>query len=241
MQQLLERQFTWGGFLLIALSLILLYFLLKYTKRVLSKSWFTSRYQKRAERILHYALLAYEPLAFLILGSVFVMINPVFHGVLLLLLLLGGFGHVKNYFSGRIIQFDRSVMPGKRMKVQNDDGIIYNMGRLGMRLKTNKGIQYINYSKLITEGYLLSAGEEIGGFYHLKIRPEENNSHQNHMLYLMDRLAAAPYLDRRHKPQIIHSKKESEEMSVRIIVKEKEHLRDLIHLINEWGYLCEIV
>ncbi len=241
MENFFISQFTWQRLLLVAISLLALFFLLKFLDRILGRFNFLGKYQEIVKNCIHYTLLIYEVLALLILGSVFVLINPQFHGILALIVVVGGFTHIKNYFSGRIVQYDNSINVGKRLKTENVQGIISDMGRLGIKVRTKKGLQFINYSNLVNHGYMLLSGDEVGGFYQLNIKPNEIDEKIDYHVQLIDLLATTPYLDWNHKPQIIPSKDDTKSIQARVVVKEESHLHDLITLINEWGYSCRVV
>lgn len=240
MENIWLSRFSWGDFLQIALVLIAVYFVLQFLQRVLRKTNFLGRFQEWACSLVHHLLLVYELIVILLLGAAFVLIYPAFHGLLLLILVIGGFSHIRNYISGRVMQFDGGVSIGKQLKIDTLQGIITHIGRLGLQLKTNKGSQFINYSKLMDEGYLLLSGKEIGGFYNLKISPENIENGNNHLQRLIDLLATAPYLDTSHKTELLTNRDQDNQWNAKVLVKEESHLFDLIDLLREWGYVCKI-
>ena len=185
-------------------------------------------------------LLFYEPLVLLILGSVFVLVNPPFHGMVMAILVIGGFTHIKNYISGRIIQLDKTISLGNRMKIENQKGIISKIGRLGLQLKAEKGTQFINYSKLMEDGFMLLSGEEIGGYYNLKITPKAINEKTNYTQQLLDFFATTPYLDWNFKPHLSVTDGETAAMNAKIMVREDSHLQDLVKVIEERGFVCKV-
>ncbi|MEM1214984.1 MAG: hypothetical protein AAGJ82_04830, partial [Bacteroidota bacterium] len=93
-----------------------------------------NNWQQISERLLSYFLLLFEPLAVLVLGSYFVLIHPFFHGLIVLLLLVTNFSHLRNYFSGRVVRFDSASRIGNRLSSQQTTGLITKIGRLGLRL-----------------------------------------------------------------------------------------------------------
>ena len=244
MDNYLSSQFSWGDFLTIAVVLIALYFLLQFLHQLLERFQLMGNFQKRLKKWIYHLLVFYEPLVILILSSVFVLINPLFHGLLLGLLLLIGFSHVKNYMSGRIVQFNNSIDIGKNLSTNGLHGIISKIERLGLKVSTHKGLFFISYSQLLEQGYLVESGEEIGGLYHLKIVPTEESDDKektNHILQLMDLLATAPYLDWNHQPKLVPSNEASRHINAHIIIKEESHLQDLMQLMEEWGYQCKTI
>ena len=240
MEYLTLHQFTWVSFMWIALALGGLYFVLRFLDRALIKAGFLRNFQAPAKKLVHTLLLIYELLVIVILAVVFVLINPVFHGLLLLPLVVGGFQHIKNYLSGRIVQFENSFAVGKRLKIDHTQGAIARIGRLGLQLKTSSGLFFISYSQLLADGYLLISAEEIGGFYHLLISPEAGSEKPGTATQLMDLLVTAPYLDWSQKPELVPSD-DNNQFNARIWVKEESHLHDLITLIKEWGFSCKIL
>ena len=241
METLWNSQFNWRELLTIAFALIAFYFALRFIRRFLPRLAPSERIQAPVKNGIHYLLLIYEPLALLLISSVFIMINPFFHGLLLVLLLLPGFAHMRNYISGRIVQFDDAIAVGKRLQMQDIQGIIAERGRLGLKLRTGKGLHFINYSNMLSEGYLLMSGEEIGGLYHLKIRPNEPEEKTDYAVRLMDLLASTPYLDWTQRPELVPSTHNDHQYEARVLVKEENHLLDLVALIEDWDYSCKIL
>ncbi len=236
---MIDIQYTWGNWLTTLFGLAALYLLLRFLNKRLSRINFFGKYQNRVQRIIHTVLLVYEPLALLILGIGFVLINPTYNGLGLGLVLLVGFNHFRNYTNGRLVLFDKNIKKGNKIATGNLSGIISEMGRLGVRLKNEKGLHFVNYSKLLSEGYLLRSGEEIGGYHKLKIAPKEKETLSRDKI--MDLLSAAPYLDWHYRPELSFPKKIEGHINARVSVKEKSHLLDLLALIEEWGYEAEVI
>lgn len=240
MDDFLSTQFTWWEFFLIAILLVGLYFVLKLLERLMGKFTILKNYQITIRNLVGNTLLIYEAIVWLILGGVFILINPPFHGILVLAVLVGGFSHVKNYFSGRIVQYDNSIAVGKRLKTNESQGIISRTERLGLKLRTKKGLQFINYTKLISDGYTLLSGEEIGGYYQLNILPVEQDEKKNYAMQLTDLLNGTPYIDWNHKPIVISPKDLTKPIKAQVVVREETHLNELIRLIHEWGFTCKV-
>ncbi|MFT6321123.1 MAG: hypothetical protein ACJAT4_002052 [Granulosicoccus sp.] len=238
---LTKQYFTWSKFFLSSLFFLGLYFLLEFLSRVLTKYNFLGKFQSDVKSIIRHSLLVFEAVALLILGSAFVLIDPIYHGILAAIILAVGFSHIKNYFSGRIVQFDQSVVEGKRLKTLDSQGVIFKKGRLGLKLRTQKGVQFINYSSLISDGYTLLTGIEVGGFYELKIQPKDLEVKKDHLNILRDLFTTTPYLDMSHKPQLEKVDDESKTILARVEVKEESHLQDLVTLIKERNFSCQVI
>lgn len=235
MLEYLNNQFSLGDFLVIALALLAFYFALHFANRLIKSATFLKSWQPKVQQVIYYLLLIYEPLVIIILVSAFILINPLFDGLLIGLLLIAGFSHVRNYTSGWLILADSNIAVGKKIKTGDLQGIISDLGRLGLHLQTRDGIHYISYSKLQKDGYAVIAGEEIGGFYYLKITPTDEQKAGNHLIRIIELLASAPYVDRNHKPELLANKIENC-LEARVLLKEETHLFELLALIEEWGY-----
>ncbi|MGK0363249.1 MAG: hypothetical protein ACI85O_000293 [Saprospiraceae bacterium] len=234
-------QYTWANLLEIAIFLVVFWFVLLFFRDVFKRTHWFGKSQDTVQRVMDILLLLFEPLAILLLIGVFVFVNPWLHGLTVLMILTGGFNHFRNYLSGRIVRFDKKIDAGKSIRTENAQGIIDSRERLGLRIKTSKGIQFIGYSNLLKNGYMLLADKEIGGFYHLRITPEENNKTKNHLQYLFDLLVTTPFIDHSFKPEFIETEDKADVISMQVSVREKTHLSELTNLIKERGYLCKIL
>ena len=240
MSQFSEFQFTWTNFLIAALALWALNFLLHILKNILQKTGSLGRYNDVAVRWIRNILVIYELAVVLILTSILVLINPYFHGLIVGILLIAGFGYFKNYILGRIVLLENALKVGNQMNIQNYNGIISKIMRPGLQLKTSEGLQFISFSQLFNEGFMVVSRKEVVGFYNLTIVPQEPNEKINYITQLTDLLTSAPYLDRSHKPEF-HLKEETPwEIETKVMVKEESHLYDLIALIKERGFNCKI-
>lgn len=236
-------QYSWTNLLEIAVLLVIFWFVLLFLKNIFIRTRWFGKSQDSVQRGMDILLLLFEPLAILLLLGVFVFINPWLYGLIVSLVLVGGFNHFRNYLSGRIVRFDKKIEEGKSIKTEKVQGIIDSRERLGLRIKTGKGIQFVGYSNLLKNGYMLLADKEIGGFYHLRITPEESNQTNNHLQYLFDLLVTTPFIDRSFKPEFLETedKDKAEVISMQVSVREKTHLSELTNLIKERGYLCKIL
>lgn len=235
MEALMQPYFNWTNLIVVALLLWGGYLLLSYLKRSLQGSTFLGRYQRRTMEVLSVFLLLYEPITVLTLTMIFLFINPFTHGIMILVVILAIFTRIRDYVSGRIIQTSSLLVEGKRMKTAKSTGVISRIGRMGLYLQTGEGLHFVNYSNLLTEGYSLATGKEIGGYYQLHIRPEVLDEFKP-LQFLEDKFVSTPYLDRTFKPELTLNEKNHREILARIAVREDQHLRELLDLLAEWGY-----
>jgi hypothetical protein len=239
MELLLYRPFSWFDLVVAAVLLYGIYALLYLAKERLERSKRVVGVRATAYRIIAPFLLLYQPLTVLILATIFVFINPLVHGLLLLIVATAGFSRIRDYLSGRVILFNPLVTVGKRLRTSTATGVISRISRIGLYLQTAEGLHFINYTTLLTEGYSLITGKNIGGYYQLILTPPPERDHP--MRDLLNRLTTTPYLDRSFRPELSPAKGgESDRIHARISVREEQHLSELLGLIGEWGYTAQV-
>ena len=240
MEELVIKYITWFHFFAVAFGLLMLYFFLKFMERLLNNISFSKSFQQILEKWNKRLLSGYELIVLAVLGSLFVLINPIYHGLLILFVLVFGFTHIRNYFSGRLLKMGNKIRVGSELITGGKDGIISSMDRLGLNLQTNTGVHHLQYNQLIAQGYTLRTGEDVGCYYSLLITPKGDAEYKgNHATRLLDYLITAPYLDWHHKPDI-RAVEGSDALKAQILVREENHLQELIALIEEWGYHCKM-
>lgn len=240
MEELVKHQLTWGQFLGLGIMILLSYIVLFFLKELVDRLPVPRNIKTKAHGVFHNILVIYEPLAFLVLLIAFIFINPLFHGLLIFLLILINFTYLKIYMSGRLLMLNEHIEEGTILRLKNGEGLVTHMGRMGLDLQTNEGLHRVSYDSILREGYVLVASDEIGGFYQLRVS-SKTASKVNHTTHLADLLATTPYIDWGHKPDILPLDDNNSEIEIRVLIKEESHLHDLIALIKEWGYSCQLV
>ncbi len=239
MEVLLNSRFTWTNLLFAAFVLLAIYFGIRFLEQIIQRSSFSQSLKINWKKYWRQIWLVYELVALIILTGVFVFINPVFHGLFLLVFLVGGFSYIRSYVSGRILLFDNDIVEGVELKTNNLKGIIAKLYRGRLHLQTEEGMHHLNYYQLIENGYTLIPGEKIGGFYYLQLAPKEETSNmENLKLRLIDLFVTTPYIDWNHKPELL-IENEAAVLNAKILLKEDHHLPELLALIKEWGFSCE--
>lgn len=195
-----------------------------------AKRWWSNR--------LRQMLLIYEVFLWVVMGSLFVVINFLWHGLIVGLLVLLTFPLLRNYITGRLLCFDRDFEVGKRIIAQNTKGVINHMNRLGIYINTNDGIQYLNYQYLQEQGYSLVTDSQMKEYCDLNITvppAEQKPTTEQQLLY---HLMGSPYLDNQYKPILI-SNQNNEVFQIRVLIRKGNHRKELLSLIQDWGYHCQ--
>ncbi|WP_367388500.1 hypothetical protein [Lewinella sp. LCG006] len=232
--------YSWGGLLSIGLQLALFYFALQLAHRILVRISAPADWQLVLDRFVQYSLLLFEPIVVLVIGSYFILIKPFFHGLMVILLLLACLRQLRNYFSGRILLFDRSLNVGTRLSHRDFNGLITYIGRLGLRLQTNKGLHFLNFEDLLKDGYTLVIGEKNSSFFRLKVDVPETDNKGKKLEQLRELLQVVPYLNWRHRPQITAGNSPEQPWRVEIALHDEKHLNDLIQRLEEQDFSAKI-
>jgi hypothetical protein len=239
MELLLRHYYSWVDLLVAALILYGIYLLLLLVRDRLSRSKRIEGFRAAVYSVLAPFLLVYEPIAVLVLVMIFLFINPIPHGVVVLLVIVAGFTRIRDYLSGRIVLFNPLVAVGKRMHVDKFTGVISRISRMGVYLQTGEGIHFVNFTTLITQGFSLITGKDIGGYYQLHIDTNEHDRDEA-LRELTDQLMTTPYLNRGFRPEFTFAGSKEQRIQARISVREEQHLRELLALMEEWGYPASI-
>lgn len=224
-------------FLLWFAFLVGLYFFLLLLSGLVGRAPFLGSWQQHIGRLIQFVLDVYEPIALIVLAVVFVLFNPWVNGGIVAALVLLGYQPLKNYVSGRIFILTNEIRIGQRIEVKNHTGIIQKIERLGLILQSQEGMRFVNYSSLLSEGFVLLKGEKVGGLHQLQLRPLEENQ-KNHQQFISNRLFSCPYVDWSFRPEISLVEEAAQQYDLRVLVREEQHLGHLLRLVKEWGYEC---
>ena len=202
-----EYTLSWGFCFFCFILLVGFYFALLILSRIVRRTNFFGEAQHRIDSALQFALKIYEPVALTILLVMVVLVNPIIHGLIALFFLVLGYMPIKNYISGQLFLLAHNLKKGQRVKIGESTGVIERMGRIGLYLQTAEGARFINYSSLLSDGYMMLKGAKIGGLHQLQIRPKEIGK-VDHLAAIRNKLFSCPYIDWNLKPNV---KKEADE------------------------------
>lgn len=237
----IHQGYSWMGLIALMIKLGIFYFVLRLARN----SWYRikapSFWQHNTQLSIHYLLLVFEPLAILLLLSYLVLIHPFNHGLILIVLLLAGLKHLRSYISGRVVLFDSSFRVGSQIKTPTLKGVISHIGRLGIRVQSDKSQHYISYNQLQQEVYSLFDTVEKGGFYTLKILANDGNTDSKSLQEFQHLLNISPYINWQHKPQLKTQIEAGKTYWLtQLSLHQEHHLSDFISLLEERDYSCQI-
>ena len=223
---------TWTNWFL-ALALLVIIYLLLLLAASLLKTYLNNDFGRTIGKILDTILVLYEPLSIIILLVAFILINPYFHGLMAGILILLAFYPIRNYLSGRILRLTSTLDKGQRIKVNDSEGVIQELGRLRLNLQTSEGTKYVNFNTLLTEGFTTMKGVKVGGFHQIEVKNITETDISTNITY---KLFNCPYLDWSFKPEISKLNEDNNHFDIRVLVKEDKHLNQFMDLMREWGY-----
>lgn len=186
-------------------------------------------------RILDNFLLIYEPLGLLLLLSALIGVQPAMILPIVVILLVISYKHWRNYISRSVILINNRVKSDVHIISGDVQGKVIRLGRLGAEIQTQKGIHSTSYQSLLENGYTISEGDKISRLYVLEMKkPESGNV--NPSIHLLDRLANTPYIDWSTAPEIEVSGIDHDNVSLKIVLRDKSHLDEIVSLLREWRY-----
>lgn len=180
-------------------------------------------------------LLIYEPLAVLLLLSVLIGVKPSMMLPIVTILLIVSHKHWRNYISRTVVMINKRIKYGVHIHSGDVDGKVIKFGRLGTEIHTRKGIHVISYQSLLDNGYTISEGDEISRLYtiHMKTEGDKINDIESKLL---DHLANTPYIDWSTSPEIEMSGVEKGKIILKVVLRDKSHLDEIVSLLQEWQY-----
>ena len=238
----LNAQYSWRTFFALSLLLLAVYLLLRLVHRILKRIRFLGRFQDPVLLFVDKLYRLYLPIILVYLVTIFILVKPKLHGLLALLALILGYRHLKSYFSGVLLRFQQKLIKGRNIDTGSLHGVISDLGMFGLEINTSMGVHFQPYDELIRNGYTIARGDQIGRLLQLSLMPLQdiNEPKFNHQKKLFHLFAASPFLDKQHRPEISQPNTNEAEIKVEVLLKEERHLTDLIQVISEWGYACDV-
>lgn len=239
MTDLLKPHFSWLFFIGTVVFLLLFYGLLLFLQRQIHQLPVTLKFKDRLSNTLRSLLLLYDLIFVVVTASVFILLNPVWHGLVILFLVSITFPLMRNYMIGRFLCFDPEFQQGKRITVGKDTGVINKMNRLGIYMITNNGMKYINYMILQERGFSLLTDSLMQEYCDLNISANEQDPSNLSAEMLLYKLMGVPYLDSEYRPTLISNDADIK-FQIRVLIRKGNHRQELISLIKDWGYDCQL-
>lgn len=236
---LLKPHFTWMFLFATVVFLLLFYGFLQFIKRQIPQLPITVKFKDWLSNWLRCFLLFYDLIFVVITVSIFMLLNPFWHGIIVLFLISITFPLIRDYVIGRFLCFDPEFQQGKRITIGKDTGVINKMNRLGIYVITNNGTKYINYLILQEKGFSLLTDSLMQEYCDLNISANDQVSLDLSPEMLLYKLMGVPYLDSEYRPTLITNTTNTH-FQIRVLIRKGNHQQELVNLIKDWGYDCQL-
>lgn len=213
---------------LIFLAIQLIIFILENLSRQSSVS-------SRIIAALNFILEHVEPVIILIVLAYFLSINLVFHSLLLIVLVIGGYRQIRDYITGKALRYGGSLRIGNRLTIGDLSGEVGAMNRFGFQLKENEIVHYIHYAKLYDQGFSVQAQDAFRGFYALEIAKPTGGMDLSDLTSL---IFNSPFTDNHSEIKPIDYTPEANKVRMSIHLRNETHLDDLKAYLEQKGYEC---
>lgn len=180
-------------------------------------------------------LLIYDPLVLLLLLSTLIGVKPSMILPIVVILLIISHRHWCNYISRSVVMINKRIKQGVYIHSGDVNGKVIKFGKLGTEVQTQKGIHMLSYQSLLDKGYTISGGDEISRLYTI-IFVNEIKGNKDPETRLLDQLANTPYIDWSSIPEIGVSGIHKDKITLRVVLRDKSHLDDIVSLLREWQY-----
>jgi len=138
----------------------------------------------------------YKPLSILLALAAFILVNPIIHGVLVLIAGIIVFNYIKNYTNGVFFRINPLVETGVNLVTGEHQGEIEKLLLFGVIIKVDNGERFINYTTIDKQGFCINQKEDgpMRKTIYL-LEPEKSN-------LIMDILFESPMINFSQKPSI---------------------------------------
>lgn len=231
---------TWTDLIWVIVLLAAFYILSLLFQYLLKHSYFSSKTEGKLLRNWAKFRWVTEPVLIFIILFVLILINPILHGLILAAALVFTYQPIKNYIDGRVFIINNKIDIGQTINLNKEDGIIQEIRRLGIFLRTDSGSRFIYYSRLLNAEYTLPGNKSTGSFHQLLLtsKTEQKTSYRN-IIELEDKFFACPYLDWSFKPEVIKYKGDSSQYILKVLTNKDANLEYFIQWINENEFDCK--
>jgi len=152
--------YSWTGLLYLLILLTVVYWAIKLMAFIIKGFSKRSITNKKITQYFGNLLTLYKPVAFAVLLLDFISINYITHGMLLIILGVFGYQHIRNYISGLFLKINPLVEIGALIKIDEVRGEIRRLMPFGLVLNTEKGEQYLGYTTIEDQGFSVHAATE---------------------------------------------------------------------------------
>lgn len=180
----------------------------------------------------------YQPVALILAIILIVFVNPLPHGLLVAGFVVLGWGPLRNFVGGRLLQATSHLSKGQEITIGDESGTIQSLEPLSLLLQTDDGTRVIPYQELQQTGFTIRRGTRISGMREFSLQPVTDAAAE--FSYLRDHLFICPYLDWGTEPEIVPADGETPGFRVRLLMEDEKYWPGMQALVKEWGYTLKV-
>ncbi|MFT7121542.1 MAG: hypothetical protein ACJAZ9_001721 [Neolewinella sp.] len=233
----LAPSLNWGNFVKLAILLGIVHLVLRLLPLVIRAISLSDLAKKWWLKTISMLQVVYEPLALLVLAISLLFINPVLHSIVLGVILMLGWGPIRNFIAGRFLQATTELAIGQEINYRDIQGTIQSLNAFSLNLQTENGTRVVQYHQLQETGFTIQRGARISGFHEFVLHQEGDSPMSQEALsnYLFN----CPYLDWSFEPEIKAVDIVQNGFQIRVLIEEESYLNNFKVLIGEWGYVIK--
>lgn len=151
---------SWFGLFSLSIILFVVYWLIILAKIIFEKIATRNLANKKIIAVIDRVLLLFKPVAIMLLLLRFIAINYVTHTILLVVIGVFGYHHIKNYIFGLFLKMNPLINEGAIIKLDKKAGELKTFLPFGVILNTEQGECYVNYSALEQREFSVDSNHE---------------------------------------------------------------------------------
>lgn len=150
---------NWNDLFALILIVFAIYLILSFCFFLITRYLRKKRISDRYFALIKKMRLFYKPIAWMIVIAGFISLDPITHGLVILLISGFGYSQVGNYISGLFIRSSTMVVAGTLVQAGKIRGRINRIGSLGMVLGTDQGERWVWYRSFDRAGFTLISNQ----------------------------------------------------------------------------------
>ena len=236
MEALAQMNASWWSLLWLASALVAIFLGLNFLRRLFDALSFSPWLRGSGREILRKLLVLFEPVSAFLVGFMFVFINPLEHGIMVVLLIAALFPHLREYLTGRLLILENNLEKDDEIISGSISGKVLFLGRMGLKVLGEKGPIHLSYMNLLKTGYEKISGYESGEYVRFLLDSSSEGNIQNQHRAIVHTLSASPFVDWNTHPEVSLHSETPPVWEARVLLRCESHYEDLAEMLREKGF-----
>lgn len=155
----INELYNWRGLLTLIAFLIACYWLLKLVIYLIENIGRKTGIKRTILAIIEKVLLIFKPVATALILLDFISINYITHSLLLIIVSVFGYKHIKNYINGVFLKINPLIKKGALIEIGSNQGEIKDLMLFGLVINSETGERFFNYSMIENNGFSVKSNE----------------------------------------------------------------------------------